>query len=205
MKSLRKLTPLFRILFVSLVLAIGLVLLFKAPSGPISAQQPSASQQERQVENTIPRHVPLEVKLSKEKEKNWKDLRNENWARDFELEITNTGEKPIYYLQLMLFFDVPSEYRDYLVAAIVYRNPGFKNMRYIATADDVPIKPGESKGFTLHRGEWLAWNNLRREQHLRLPTKVKILFQALSFGDGTGLVGESGAPYPSVQQEEVSR
>ena len=128
-----------------------------------------------------------------------------NHTEDFELEITNTGEKPIYYLQLMLFFDVPNEYRDDLVTAIVCRNPGFNNMRSIATADDVPIKPGESKRFTLHRGEWLGWDNLRHEQHLRLPTKVKIQFQALSFGDGTGFVGEPGAPYPPVQQEEVSR
>jgi len=205
MKSLRKLTPLFRLFVASLIVAIALVLLFKGSSDSTRAQQSAGAPQERQVENMIPKHVPIEVKLSKEKEKNWKDLQNENWAKDFELEITNTGEKPIYYLQLMLFFDVPNEYRDDLVAAIVYRNPGFKNMRYIATADDVPIKPGESKGFTLHRGEWLAWDNLRHEQHLRLPTKVKILFQALSFGDGTGLVGEPGAPYPPVQQEEGSR
>jgi len=204
MKSLRKFTPLFRLPFISVVLAIGLLLLFNGASVPISAQQ-SASQPERQVENLIPKHVPLEVKLSKEKEKNWKDLENENWAKDFELEITNTGEKRIYYLQLMLFFDVPTVQRAVWSTAIVYRNPGFKNMRYIATADDVPIKPGESKRFRLHRGNVVDWDRLHLEQHLRLPTKVRIVFIALSFGDGTGLVGEPGAPYPPVQQEEVSR
>src|ERR1041385_3770551 len=97
MSSLRKLTPLFRLLFASLIVAIALVLLFKGASGPMNAQQ-----QERQIENLIPKHVPIEVKLTKEKEKNWKDLKNENCARDFELDITNRGDKPIYALVVRL-------------------------------------------------------------------------------------------------------
>ena len=199
MKSLRKLTPLFRLLFASLVLVIALVLLYRGASGPTNAQQ--STPQERQIENTIPKHVPIEVKITKEKEKNWKDLKNENWAHDFELEITNTGQKPIYALALLLFFDVPNEYQDYLVTEITYRSPGISNTRSIATADDVPIKPGESKVFKLDPNQVLSWDKRRREKGYRLPTKVKIMFQLLSFGDGTGLVLDAAVPDPKPSSE----
>ena len=106
MKSFNKLTPLFRLIFASLILGTALVLLYKGSSAPISAQQSSVSQEERKVENTIPKHVPLDVKITKEKEKAWKDLKNENWAKDFELEVNNSGYKPIYELYFFLWFDV---------------------------------------------------------------------------------------------------
>jgi hypothetical protein len=63
MSSLHKLTPLFRLLFASLVLTIALVLPYRGASGPTNAQQ--SQPQERQVENTIPKLVPLDVKLTK--------------------------------------------------------------------------------------------------------------------------------------------
>jgi hypothetical protein len=197
MSSLRKLTPLFRLLFASLIVAIALVLLFKGASGPMNAQQ-----QERQIENLIPKHVPIEVKLTKEKEKKWKDLKNENWARDFELEITNTGNKPIYELGLVLWFDVPNEYQDELVTQINYHTPGITNSRSIATPDDVPIKPGESKIFTISANSYLSWEKGRREKGYRLPSKVKIGFGVLSFGDGTGFIGDKAAPYPVVRPQK---
>lgn len=106
MQSLHRLVPLFRLL-ASLILSDALLLLLKGASGPISAQQSPSAQQERQIENTVPKHVPLDIKVTKEKEKNWKDLKNENWAQDFELEITNTGDKPIYTFYLMVYFDAP--------------------------------------------------------------------------------------------------
>lgn len=196
MKSLCKHTPLFRLVLTCLVLAIGIVLLFKGASDPISAQQSPTSQQERQIENTIPKHVPIEVKLTKEREKNWKDLKNENWAKDFELEITNTGNKPIYGLELLLWFDVPNEYQGELVADVTYHIPGINDTRSIATAEDIPIKPGESKIFKIHPNIVLSWDKGRREKGYRLPSKVKIEFQFLSFGDGTGLIGDKAAPDP---------
>ena len=49
------------------------------------------STEERELEDKIPKHLPIKVKIKKEKEKAFKDLKNEKWLRDFELEITNTG------------------------------------------------------------------------------------------------------------------
>lgn len=61
---------------------------------------------ERQVVDLIPKHVPIKIKIKKEKEAGFKDLSNEKWAREFELEVTNTGTKPIYYLYFHVMTDV---------------------------------------------------------------------------------------------------
>jgi hypothetical protein len=58
-------------------------------------------QEERQLESVMPKHIPLLVNIRKEKEKQFKDLENERWTHDFELEVTNTGDKPI----LRILFD----------------------------------------------------------------------------------------------------
>src|SRR5881396_2315597 len=58
----------------------------------------AVQQEERQVEDSIPKHVPIKVKLKREKEAKFKDLNNSDWLRDFELEVTNTSNKPIYFL-----------------------------------------------------------------------------------------------------------
>src|ERR1041385_2153731 len=124
----------------------------------------TSQQQERQVENKIPKHVPLDVKLTKEKEKNWKDLKNENWARDFQIEITNTGNKPIYAFGIHLDFDVPNEYQYDLTVDILYGRQEISDPRSIATADDIPLKPGESKIFTIPSRTLLSWEKGHREK-----------------------------------------
>lgn len=185
MSGLRKLTPLFRLIFAALIVAVALALLYKGASGPMNAQQ-----QERQVENKIPKSVPIEVKLTKEKEKNWKDLKNEKWAREFEIEVTNTGDRPIYTFGIRLYFDVLNEYQYELTADILYGRPEISNPLTKATKDDIPLKPGESKTFTIPLSDVLSWEKGRREKGYRLPTRVKIRIASVSFGDGTGLMGD---------------
>src|SRR5436189_258009 len=77
-----------------------LLLLMKLISSPGSAQSPSGepnsqSSNERVFENKTPKDLPFKIKMKKEKEESYKDLKNDNWLREFELELTNTGDKPI--------------------------------------------------------------------------------------------------------------
>jgi len=188
-----------------MLLTVALVLLFKGTSGPISAQQSRALPQERQIENLIPRHVPLDVKVTKDKEKAWKDIKNENWARDFELEITNTGEKPIYTFYLLIFFDVPTDFETELIAPIHYGRPEISDPRTKPTADDVPIKPRETQVFRIHPNILLSWDKGRRQKGWRLPTKVRIKLESLTFGDGTGLMFSEGIPYPRTSPKTSQR
>ena len=198
--SLRKLTPIFRLIFVLFILAIAVMLLFKGASDPIAAQQTPVPPTERQIENTIPKHVPIDVKLTKKKEKNWKDLKNENWAQDFELEITNTGDRPIYAFYLLVLFDVPTYVQDQVVddqfvAPIRFGRAEIHDPRVKPKADDVPIKPSESMTFKIHPNQLLAWDK-NRGHGRRSPTKAQIKLEWLNFGDGTGLVTNEGVPFP---------
>src|ERR1044072_7446123 len=70
----------------------------------------SAQDAKRSFESKIPRHVPLEVRISPDKKAKVLDLNNKDWFRDFELEITNTSNKPIYYISLNL--EVPDMITD---------------------------------------------------------------------------------------------
>jgi hypothetical protein len=205
MHSLSGLAPVFRLLSASLILLLALVLLYKGASGPTKAQQPPSAQQERQIENTVPKHVPLDIRVTKEKEKNWKDLKNENWAEDFELEIKNTGEKPIYFFYLDLYFDVPTDAATESIDTISYGRVEIGNYQAKPTEDDVPIKPGESKVFKLNPGTVSAWEKGRRQKGRRLPTKVRIKFEGLTFGDGTGLQFDKAVPYPYRKSSHAFR
>src|SRR5882762_9993697 len=60
--------------------------------------------EEREIEDKIPKHLPLKVKLKQEKEAKIKDFKNDAWLLDFELEVTNTSEKPIYFLDFFVIF-----------------------------------------------------------------------------------------------------
>src|SRR5690242_13056397 len=66
----------------------------------------SAALQERVFDNKIPVHIPIKIKIKKEKEESFKNLNNEKWTTEFELELTNTGDKPIYFLYISLDTDV---------------------------------------------------------------------------------------------------
>src|SRR4028118_1708036 len=60
--------------------------------GIVSSTAQSMQKEERELEDKIPKHLPLKIKV--------KNLNNEKWARDVEVEVTNTGDKPIYHLSL---------------------------------------------------------------------------------------------------------
>src|SRR3712207_4633634 len=54
---------------------------------PSTAQsQPEA----KELDDKIPKHLPIKVKV--------KNLDKKNWVREVEVEVKNTGDKPIYFL-----------------------------------------------------------------------------------------------------------
>jgi hypothetical protein len=60
-----------------------------------------SSQSKRQLDNRVPAHLPIKIKIKKEHEEAFQDLGNEHWPRDFQVEVTNTGNRPIYALSLL--------------------------------------------------------------------------------------------------------
>ena len=125
MKTLRKLTPWFRLFFAFLVFSIALALLIKGSSGPAAAHSPQPSQDEEKSLD-IPRYpnAPLELvdlkihevsvkakinaKLKGHDKQagldNVKFREKDDWFKSMKLTLRNVSDKPIYGLRVNLLF-----------------------------------------------------------------------------------------------------
>jgi hypothetical protein len=132
--------------------------------------------------------VPIKIKIKKEKAESFKDLKNEKWLREFELELTNTGDKPIYFLYITMDTEVRFDGSGPEIAfAVTYGRAELGDIVTKATKDDPSIKPGET--IILSAGSADAWEQGVREKRWPEATKFKAEIQVLSFGDGTGYFG----------------
>ncbi len=155
----------------------------------------ASARDEREFKVEIPEHLPIKVKLKSEK--SFKDLENKRWLREFEVEVKNTGSKPIYYIQLL--FDLPDVYvgGPLLSFGAHYGRTELFFPETAVESGDVPIMPGESatlkadeqnvKGYEYHR-------DVLKERDD--PKRVVCHMTAIKFGDGTGLWGRDGKVVP---------
>lgn len=60
--------------------------------------------------------------------------------------------------------------------------------------EDVPIRPGETHVFTIADRFVRGWERIAREGKVHRPKKVRVLFQFINFGDGTGLDTTTAVP-----------
>ena len=180
---------------------IALAITYNPKTGALTKPQEG----ERRIENLIPRHVPISIKIRKEKESAFKNLSNPDWARDFELEVTNTGSKPIYFLDLLVVFDVPNFTGQELFATLAYGRTEIGDVRVLPSPEDVPINPGESSILKVHSGNLRAWDLKGREEHWPLPTKAQVKFQFLRFEDHSGFTGFEGVPTPRRKASPQAR
>ena len=162
----------------------------------------SAAMQERILENKIREHVPIKFKIKKEKEESFKDLKNGKWVRDFELEVTNTGDKPIYFLYLHLITDVKLGGTP-LMFVLHYGRPELGDLVTKAQADDNPIMPKETYTLKLPLGQMSAWEKGVEKGTHPNATKLQVVLFGLSFGDGTGYFGNTLYPPTSKGQLDL--
>jgi hypothetical protein len=176
------------------VAMLGSLLLAFTSNSSTSSVLAQAQAEERQLHDEIPKHVPLRARIKKEKEKGFKDLKNEKWARELELEVTNVGDKSIYEFYLYLVFDVKDTSGQDKLAPVDYGRAELGDHRVRATPQDVPLKPGESCVLMINPGQLGGWEHSRdSEPH---PKKIRVVFELLSFGDGTGYIGPEGTAVP---------
>ncbi|MDT7540877.1 MAG: hypothetical protein QOE33_781 [Acidobacteriota bacterium] len=163
-----------------------------------TAQAPQAT---REVEDKIPKHLPLRIKI--------KNLNNENWTRELEIEVTNTGNKPIYSLHFALVApEIKSESgHDMGIVAIHYGRAELDNFAAPLQSDDVPIQPGESHTFTIPEEYRAAWESFTKKRNLlkEEPKKVRLVFNLINFGDGTGFWTTSGVPVDAYRKQSSNR
>lgn len=152
---------------------------------------------ERQLEDTTPKHVPIKVKIKAEKEKEFKDLTNDNWLRDLELEVTNTGKKPIYFLALGLSLPETRGPDGNLIGwPLLYGRNELISIDAALKPQDVAIQPGERYVFKIADRFVRGWASLAKDHSIPKPKKAQIIFQFINFGDGTGYWGGTAAPLP---------
>jgi hypothetical protein len=180
------------LLFVLAVFGV-LIFLIKAP---LTA---SVAMQDRVFQNNIKKEVPIKLQIKKEKEKSFKELKNGQWIGEFELELTNTGDKPIYFLYITLVSDVQQGGTPF-VFPLQYGRSELGDILTKAESQDVPIKPGETYVFTIHPGQIKAWEKIVTKGESPDATKLSAELQALSFGDGTGYFGNTPYPRPGLEK-----
>lgn len=153
--------------------------------------------EEREVKDEIPAHVPIKIKLKNEEKV--KDLKNDRWLADLEIEVRNTGPKPIYFLRLgMSFVDVRKDSGNGIGYALVYGRMDLIDIANRAETEDVPLLPGETHVFKLHEEYVKGWNWYRTKVEIKpQPKKIRVYFSVLNYGDGTGYVRTDGVPVPN--------
>jgi len=180
-------------------LIVVVILLLEAPGTSSIAR--SQSHGERALVIRRLKDVPILIKVKKEKESSFKTFENGAWVREFELDLTNTGDKPIYFVFIQLVTDVKLDNRP-LMFTLQYGRSELGDIITKASAEDVPIKPGETHVFKIHPGQVPAWERSVREGRQAEATRLEVALQMLSFGDGTGyFVNE---PYPPARTHRSS-
>ena len=160
----------------------------------------SATPQEtkRSFESRIPSHVPLKFRIKKDEEKAL-DLDNKNWFRDIEIEVTNTSDKPIYFLSLNV--EMPDLQPDHAgamkVLPLSYGRGEFFEQNTKPWPDDIPIAPKATHIFVFDENQMVGYENWRTRNNRTDPVKLQVSMNHLSYGDGTGFTTLGAIPFPS--------
>lgn len=151
-----------------------------------------------EIKNKLPKNVPLKVEF--------KNYDKENWWHDLEIKVTNTGNKPIYYLSMYLWLD--STYPENV-------GPGsgkqmaisfdFGDLRRffsstngeVAALDDPAIRPGESYTFKVDDGTVKGWDLLKNQLRFSEPESAELTHGWTNFGDDTGIL-PGGTPWRTL-------
>jgi hypothetical protein len=162
-------------------------------SGPSTAQTFG----ERVIDNLVPKHVPIKIKIKEDKEQAVKDMNNDRWTSDLELEVTNTSEKPIYLLDLWIEMpEIISENGHRVGFTLRYGRAAFVDFDARPMPDDKPIEPKETYVFKIEETNQQSWAAYKAKEHKPDPKRIEITFTQLSFGDGSGFNGSDAKPYP---------
>jgi hypothetical protein len=155
------------------------------------------SDNEREFEDKVPKHLPIKMRIHPDHEKAAKDLSNDRWQNDIAFEIKNTGDKPIYYLSFFLEMPEIKPNGQVLGSPLSYGdNSILGKANGFARPEDVPIKPNDTIVLTLTKAHADGWYETSKIENLPQPNKVEIVFMELNFGDGTGFIGTTGTPWP---------
>jgi len=172
-------------------IVIAALLLFSKFGQAETAMQSS----KRSLENKIPAHVPLDIKFKKDTED--KIRTNSQWHKDFEMQITNTSGKPIYYFSLFIMMPgVTTDDGATMVFNVFFGRAELVDANERPRPDDKPLMPKETYTFVIPLKNQIAWEGWQKKNNKFEVPKIEIVFDHLSFGDGTGFTSTGAVPYP---------
>jgi hypothetical protein len=177
---------------------ILLVLIMIAPSGFLrfagansnnlalpQDNQLSEKDEERELAVGLPKHVPLKIKT--------KNIKSKRWSHDLEIEVTNTSNKPVYYLSFMVVMqDVKSPEGKEYIFWVHYGRGQLNDFSTRLESTDIPLQPNESYVLKIDQVEADSWETTRSKLKKPQPSRVGLVFQMLNFGDGTGYANAQG-------------
>jgi hypothetical protein len=185
------------------VVCLG-ILWGSAEAAPVAAQE---QERVRPVVCTIPARLPFKaVVLNQERVA---DPKNGHWLRDLEVELTNTGTRPIYSISLRLTLTGAKLAGLNPAFTLRFGGPHLQSLTAVPRPEDVALAPGASAIIRLPEGDVLLWERWKEEGVATEPQRLVIALHQLSFGDGTGLVGREGKqipnPYAGYRRPGASR
>lgn len=180
----------FFVLFAVVVLAFAVI-------GFTISGTAHSSQSKRELDDRVPAHLPIKIKIKKEKEEGFQDLNNEHWPRDFQVEVKNTGDRPIYGLSLIwMLKNVTAPDGNPYGGSLNFGRPEFMTVvGEIPKPEDVPIQPGETYVFKLNKPTFEGLESFAKDQGVPPLKGVLVYFNFISFGDGTGWEGPEGKSF----------
>ena len=183
-----------------LLLSAAFLLLLVAVCGfVVSRAQQSPPEGEREVVYKIPKHLPIKLKVKKPEK--LKDAKNEDWLGELELEITNTGTKPIYFLEVVLDLpDVVAPNGLNIAYRLEYGRGELISLSEPVRPDDMPLLPGGVVVLSVPAARVENSKRARAKGTLTNPKKIEFFFSFINFGDGTGFVGTGGNPLPERKE-----
>jgi len=141
---------------------------------------------ERKLYNGVPPKLPLRV--------NVKNVTSEKWVHELEVEITNTSDKPIYFLDLYIFMSGVKFQGKPMGFWLHYGRVQLISFSEPILPDDDPIKPGEKHTFKIQEADAKGWDTFKIQEGRAEPKHLELMFQGINFGDGTGFRNTSGEP-----------
>jgi hypothetical protein len=139
-----------------------------------------------------------------------RNLQNEHWLRDLEIEVQNNSKKPVYFLSIMLSFpDIPKTTEaDGLERGIIivlkFGRTDLSNRGQRATAQDPSIGPGEKYVLMVHREQYRGFESFmsRHDFPPSLTRSVRLNINSIRFADGSGF--EYTRPHISSSNHSLS-
>ena len=166
----------------------------------VSAHNAASQQRKRTFENKIPKHVPLEVKIKTDVEEKTLDLNNMNWFRDIEIEVTNTSNKPIYFISMNVIMpELLSERGLKMTFPLRFGSAEFFEHNNKPLPQDICIKPKATQVLTFEETFKIGYEAWRNRNNKSDPMKLELWINHLSFGDGTGFTSLGAVPFPIAQ------